>query len=219
MGGLLRGVLIAVVVALSAPAAAWANVEVVVELDRPGLAQSRAQSRALTAAARAARLEFGSPASVANLRSLAATQAAFERRLYAAVPEARVYRRYRVVLNALAVSVPKEALQRVERLTGVREVYPATTYFRRLDRSAPMVGAPTYWSFPGVQAGAGMKIAVLDDGIDQTHPFFSASGYAMPPGFPKGQTTHTTAKVIVARAFVPAGITWPAARVPFDSQL
>ena len=30
----------------------------------------------------------------------------------------------------------------------------------------------------------------------------------MPPGFPKGQAAYTTAKVIVARAFAPAGTTW-----------
>ena len=38
----------------------------------------------------------------------------------------------------------------------------------------------------------------------------------MPAGFPKGQTAYTTAKVIVARAFAPAGTTWKYARKPFD---
>ena len=38
----------------------------------------------------------------------------------------------------------------------------------------------------------------------------------MPPGFPKGQAAYTTAKVIVARAFAPAGTTWKYARKPFD---
>ena len=33
-----------------------------------------------------------------------------------------------------------------------------------------------------------MKIAILDDGIDQTHPFFDPTGYAYPAGFPKGDT-------------------------------
>ena len=78
-----------------------------------------------------------------------------------------------------------------------------------------MIGATAFWR-PGVDAGAGMKIAILDDGIDQTHPFFSPRGYAMPAGFPKGQTAYTTAKVIVARAFPPPGLTWPDGRLPFD---
>ena len=35
--------------------------------------------------------------------------------------------------------------------------------------------------------GPGMKIGIIDDGVDQRHRFFDPSGYAMPEGFPKGQ--------------------------------
>jgi hypothetical protein len=38
----------------------------------------------------------------------------------------------------------------------------------------------------------------------------------MPAGFPKGQTAHTTRKVIVARAFPPRGLTWRNRTLPFD---
>jgi subtilisin family serine protease len=215
-----RGVVVAALLGLLLPASAWAkDVAVVVQLEAPGLAQGRQESRVLSAAAKARRLELSSPSSVGYLGDLSRSQAAFERRLGAAVPAAQVYRRYRVVLNAVAVSLPEASLPRLRSIRGVREVFPATTYVQALDRSLPMIGAPTYWSFPGVQAGAGAKIAVLDDGIDQSHDFFSPAGYAMPPGFPKGQTAHTTAKVIVARSFVPRGVAWPASRLPFDPQL
>ena len=33
-----------------------------------------------------------------------------------------------------------------------------------------------------------MKIGIIDAGVDQAHPFFDPAGYAMPAGFPKGQT-------------------------------
>ena len=66
--------------------------------------------------------------------------------------------------------------------------------------------------------GAGVKIGIIDDGIDQRHPFFDPPGYTMPPGFPKGQTSYTTAKVIVARAFPPPGATWKHAGKPFDPE-
>ena len=46
-----------------------------------------------------------------------------------------------------------------------------------------------------------MKIGIIDDGIDQTHPYFDPTGFSYPPGFPKGNTAYTTPKVIVARAF------------------
>ena len=67
--------------------------------------------------------------------------------------------------------------------------------------------------------GDGIKIAIIDDGVDQRHPYFSPAGYTMPAGFPKGQKEYTTAKVIVARAFAPAGTTWRNARKPFDPEL
>ena len=63
-----------------------------------------------------------------------------------------------------------------------------------------------------------MKIAIIDEGIDQTHPFFSPAGYTMPAGYPKGQTAYTNAKVIVARAFPPASPTWKHASKPFDPE-
>ena len=50
-------------------------------------------------------------------------------------------------------------------------------------------------------AGQGVKIGIIDSGIDAGHPFFDPTGYAMPAGFPKGQERFTTAKVIVARRF------------------
>jgi hypothetical protein len=47
-----------------------------------------------------------------------------------------------------------------------------------------------------------MKIAIIDDGIDQRHTFFDPAGYKYPPGFPKGQKKYTTAKVIVSSLLI-----------------
>ena len=49
--------------------------------------------------------------------------------------------------------------------------------------------------------GQGVKIGVVDDGIDQANAFLNPAGFSYPAGFPKGQTAYTTQKVIVARAF------------------
>ena len=214
---MLRGVLLLSLLALLAPGAAWArDVEVVVRLDTPGLAQATSHSRVLSSSAKARRLDLRTPMSRSYLEQLSASQESFEARLARAIPRAHVYRRYRIVFNGLAVTLPAADLPRLERLA---DVYPGATYRRMLDRSVPMIGAPAFWSLPGEDAGAGMKIAILDDGVDQTHPFFSGAGYAAPAGFPKGQTDYTTGKVIVARAFPPRGLTWPAGRLPFDPAL
>ena len=211
------GVFIAFLVALVAPASAFGGtVEVVVRLDAPGVAEARAGSKVFTAPAKRARLDLATPTSRASLETVADTQRAFETQLARQVPRARVYRRYRIVLNGLAVTLPKEDLPRLARLA---DVYPSATYRRLLDRSVALIGAPAYWSFPGVNAGEGAKIAILDDGLDQSHPFFSPTGYTMPPGFPKGVTSHTTAKVIVARAFPPRGLAHAAGPRPFDPEL
>src|SRR5262249_53560245 len=65
-------------------------------------------------------------------------------------------------------------------------------------------------------AGQGVKIGIIDSGVDPGHPYFDPTGYTMPPGFPKGQLRFTTAKVIVARVFAPKGITSPSARLAFS---
>ena len=63
-----------------------------------------------------------------------------------------------------------------------------------------MIGADVLAQQRGAD-GAGMKIAVVDDGIDQSNPFFDPTGFSYPAGFPKGGTKWTTPKVIVARVF------------------
>ena len=88
-----------------------------------------------------------------------------------------------------------------------------------LDRTPQLIGAPTVWGPTLATAGQGMKIAIIDDGIDQTHPFFAPAGYTYPTGFPKGQTAYTTPKVIVARAFAPATPVYANAKLPFDPDL
>lgn len=152
-------------------------------------------------------------------RTLAASQRSLADRIGSTVPDAQVRWRYRLVANGMAVLVPRAQLDRLASLPGVETVYPSVRYRTQLDRSSQQIGAPALWG-PGLEnAGQGMKIAIIDEGIDQKHPFFSPAGYTMPAGFPKGQAAYTTAKVIVARAFPPARPGWKHAAKPFDPQL
>jgi subtilisin family serine protease len=143
-------------------------------------------------------------------------QAAFLERLHAAVPGARVRWRYHEVFNGVAVVVPEREVDRVSAMRGVEDVYRSVRYHARLNVSPQAIGAPELWGSGLATAGDGIKIAIIDDGVDQTHPFFASAGYTMPAGFPKGQTQYTTAKVIVARSFPPAGATYPKASLPYD---
>src|ERR1019366_6384191 len=73
-----------------------------------------------------------------------------------------------------------------------------------LNAAVNLVGVPAAWSAVGgsANAGAGVKIGVIDTGIDQNHPGFRDDGFTPPAGFPKGDTGYTNNKVIVARSYI-----------------
>ncbi|HEY6054930.1 MAG TPA: S8 family serine peptidase, partial [Gaiellaceae bacterium] len=140
----------------------------------------------------------------------------FLRELRAAIPQARVRWRYRTVLDGFAVVVPAREVARLSALPGVEQLYRGVRYHSRAVSGPTLRGLPQLWGPSLATAGDGVKIGIIDDGVDQTHPFLSPRGFTMPAGFPKGDTAYTTAKVIVARTFTPASPTAKNASVPFD---
>ena len=145
-------------------------------------------------------------------------QRRFETALRESVPSASVHWRYRLVANGVSVVLPARELPRLRRIPGVRQVFAPTTYHVLAGPDAATIRAR---QLPGAElpnAGAGVKIGIIDDGVDQRHRFFDPTGYTMPEGYPRGQTAYTTAKVVVARSFPPPGATWPHAAKPFDPE-
>ena len=133
------------------------------------------------------------------------------------IPSARVRWRYSVVLDGLAVVVPRDRLAELGRIPGVASVSEERGAYRpALDKSPEVIGADQLWGLPSFStAGNGIKIGIIDQGIDQKHSFFDPTGYSYPPGFPKGITSFTTPKVIVARTFTPPGTTSSLETLPF----
>ncbi|MEX2212347.1 MAG: S8 family serine peptidase [Gaiellaceae bacterium] len=213
-----RGLLLTALVGAAAvwPASASA-LDVVVTLDAPPLARAIADSRALTSAAKQRRLSLTSPTSAAHLRALDAAQERLAARIERTLPRAEVRWRYRIVLNGLAVSLPAQQVARLRALPGVAGVLRGTTY--SATAGEPTRDAAAFAPAALAAGGEGVKIAILDDGVDQRHPFFDPAGFTPPAGFPKGNTAYTSAKVIAARAFAPASATWKNSRLPFDTQL
>jgi subtilisin family serine protease len=192
------------------------RVEVVVTLRGPSLADATTQNRELASVTtRGLRLQLSSPSSIGYLERLDREQSAVARRIARAIPGASVHWRYSVTLNGLAVVVPRGSVARLARVRGVARVWSNATYSASLDRTPALIGAPIVWGPTLANAGQGVKIGIIDQGIDQTHPFFNSAGFQYPPGFPKGNTAFTTPKVIVARSFVPPGVTAPASVLPF----
>src|SRR5207249_12229735 len=109
-------------------------------------------------------------------------------RIVATIPEARIRWRYRIVADGLEVVVPRSEAARLARVPGVARVYPTVRYHTLLDRSPQLIGAPALWGSALETAGNGIKIGIIDEGVDQTHPFFDPQGYTAPAGYPKGDT-------------------------------
>jgi subtilisin family serine protease len=160
-------------------------------------------------------LQSASHASYA--RQLAAAQSELVRRVQSALPSAQVRWRYRLVADGFAVVVPRTDLGRLARVPGVDHVWPNVRYHALREAAGPeQIGADKLWGPTFATAGNGMKIGIIDDGLDASNPYFNPSGFQYPPGFPKGQTQATTAKVIVQRTFAPASPAYKYANTPFD---
>jgi subtilisin family serine protease len=151
-------------------------------------------------------------------RRIDAEQRRFASALHVSIPHASVRWRYRLVANGVSVVLPPSEVPRLRRLPGVRRVFGAATYHVLAGPDAAAIRARDLPGTTLANAGAGIKIGIIDDGVDQAHPFFDPTGYAAPEGFPKGQLSFTTGKVIVARAFPPLGATWRYATKPFDPE-
>jgi minor extracellular serine protease Vpr len=194
---------------VAAPAyAAGARAEVVVELRAPPVSERAPLTQLRDPRGHVDLQRLGPRLALATL---ARQQHVAELRLERAAPGLRVSARMRTVMDALVVSLPRSELGRLAAVPGVRRVWPAVTYVAQADdtdRVPTVVGAPAIWSGldGGIAAsGDGMRIGIIDDGIDMTRPSFSGATYHYPPGFPKGIRSGTNGKIIVARAFAPPG--------------
>ncbi|HZQ03926.1 MAG TPA: S8 family serine peptidase [Gaiellaceae bacterium] len=149
-------------------------------------------------------------------QALAAAQNRAARNVVRAIPAARVGWRYHIVADGFSVVLPQADVPRLAKVAGVAQVWPSLAYHALDEQGPATIGANQLWGPSLANAGQGMKIAIVDDGIDASHKYFDPSGFSYPPGFPKGNTAYTTPKVIVARAFPPPGSTYKNAALPFD---
>ncbi|MGO9971081.1 MAG: S8 family serine peptidase, partial [Bryobacteraceae bacterium] len=135
----------------------------------------------------------------------------------------RVTSRVSNVLNALFVVAPGHSIEELRSIPGVSSVTPMRRFKAKLDRAVQLVNGPAAWTALGgsTNAGAGVKIGILDSGLELTNPMFQDSSLSMPAGFPKCKPTaseypagwpydssstadcaFTNSKVIVARSYV-----------------
>ena len=112
--------------------------------------------------------------------------------------------------NAIFVIATPDRVAELQSLRGVTAVIRMRTMHANTNRATALANAPAAWTVAGgsTNAGKGVKIGIIDTGIDQTHPAFQDSSLSPPAGFPKCTADHnedcayTNGKVIVARSYV-----------------
>jgi uncharacterized protein (TIGR03437 family) len=113
------------------------------------------------------------------------------------------------LLNALFVMASADHVSELRSLPGVTSVTQMRRFKPMLNRAIANMNGTLAWNAVGgvSNAGAGMKIGIIDTGIDITHPAFQDPSLAVPSGFPKCSTgftcsAYTNNKVIVARSYI-----------------
>ena len=161
------------------------------------------------------KLDLTSPAAVAYSSFLASQRNFAKMYLAKFAPEVTVTYEYSTVLNGLAVNLNGADIRELNHLPGVVTADYTFSVHTDMNRSPTLIGAPTLWAADGGQAnaGAGIKIGIIDTGIDFTHPFLTDNSLVVPAGFPKCDALdsavhqanvsckYVSNKVIVAKMF------------------
>ncbi len=149
------------------------------------------------------KVDFSSATVKSYKALLAARRNEFKSWLQKAAPKAQVVKGYDLALNAVSVKLNGTSLATIRTSPLVVRAEYQGLYYKTADPDLSLINAFEAWEAVGgsATAGEGVKVAVVDSGIDATHPCFAGDDYDAPAGFPKGQLKYTNDKVIVARVF------------------
>jgi subtilisin family serine protease len=164
-------------------------VDVMLELDPApaSTAFTRARSRGIAAANLAARTQ------TASIRS---TQASVESRFGNTATKARTLYRAHALYSGVAVRTDASKLSALASIPGVKAVHRITPKSPSNSSSVPLIGAPEVWKGRG-QTGQGVRVGIIDTGIDYTHADFGGLGTAEAYATAKASNTFTpTTKVV-----------------------
>ena len=95
---------------------------------------------------------------------------------------------------------------RLRELPGVRDVFASASYVPQLDRSPQQIGAPALWGAGLETAGQGVKIGVIDTGVDPRPSVLRSDGLHDAGRVPQGSAAlheregHRRASVSAARS-------------------
>jgi minor extracellular serine protease Vpr len=88
----------------------------------------------------------------------------------------RVLADYQWAYNGLKVQIDRSKIPQLMQLSGVTGVHAAPVYERTHLGSVPLLNGPAAWNGATGKTGKGVKIAIIDTGIDYTHANFDGPG-------------------------------------------
>lgn len=150
------------------------------------------------------KIDFKNAATKSARAQLVAIRNDFKQWLRANAPKARVTSEYDVALNAVSVDLNGTSIDTLRSAPGVVAATLEVNYemlTTDVDPDLALINAIAAWGVGGAgNAGKGVKVGVIDSGIDYSHPCFDGSGY---PAFSgnAGDSRFTNSKVIVAKVF------------------
>ncbi len=83
---------------------------------------------------------------------------------------------FQSALNGIKVNIATSKLNQLSKMPGVIALLPVHQDVPDNATSVPYIGAPTVWDAPTNYRGEGIKIGVIDTGIDYTHANFAGPG-------------------------------------------
>ena len=106
--------------------------------------------------------------------ALSADKAALRRQIASSGIPAKITAEFSQALNAVAVTTDAAGAAALRAMPGVAGVYPDTTMHASVDPDVSLIGAPQVWATRDPLGknveGGGETVAVIDTGIDYTHP-------------------------------------------------
>jgi minor extracellular serine protease Vpr len=148
------------------------------------------------------KIDFNSATVKSYRAQLSAERNQFRRWLKANAPKAKITGHFDISLNAVAVKLNGESIATIAGSELVATVQYENLYYPTDDDpDLSIINAIDAWAVGGgpATAGDGVKVAIVDTGIDQTHPCFDDSDYPAQTQF--GDPRFTNNKVIAARVF------------------
>lgn len=122
---------------------------------------------------------------------------------------ARVVDGTQMTVETMIAEIEDQDLYAIATLPQVKRIHRVATYqpTSALPAAQDLQNIPLAWEKLGgwERAGEGIKIAIIDSGIDPAHPAFQDRAAVLPAGYPRADRVSnlrwTNAKIIVARSY------------------